>query len=73
MTGNLFDIGDLVYYQGFEIFEPHKRYIGVVVGCNMYAAGMLHYTVFWFDSSLTTSIYHDNIILVYEKESISEE
>jgi hypothetical protein len=73
MSGELFDIGDLVYYQGFEIFEPRKRYIGIVVGCKMYAAGMLHYTVFWFDSSLTTSIYHDNITLVYEKESISKE
>ena len=67
MADNLFDIGDLVYYQGFEIFEPHKRYIGVIMGHNMHAAGLLHYTVFWFDSSLTTSIYCDNIELVYEK------
>mgnify|MGYP003647208296 FL=1 len=67
MATNLYDIGDLVYYQGFEIFEPHKRYIGVVVGHNMYAAGLMHYTVFWFDSSLTTSIYCDNIELVYDK------
>ena len=62
-----FVIGDLVYYQGFEIFEPHKRYIGVVIGYDMYAVGLLHYAVFWFDSNLTTSMYHDNIILVYEK------
>ena len=69
MVDNLFDIGDLVYYQGFEIFEPHKRYIGVIMGHNMHAAGLLHYTVFWFDSSLTTSIYCDNIELVYETNS----
>jgi len=67
MTADFYDIGDLVYYRGFEIFEPRKRYIGVIVGHSMHAAGLLHYTVFWFDSSLTTSIYCDNIVLVYEK------
>ena len=67
MATELFDVGDLVYYKGFEIFEPPKRYIGVVVGHNMHAAGLIHYAVFWFDSSLTTSIYCDNIELVYEK------
>ena len=67
MPNDLFDIGDLVYYRGFEVFEPPKRYIGLIVGHKMHAAGLLHYTVFWFDSSLTTSIYCDNIELVYEK------
>jgi hypothetical protein len=62
-----FVVGDLVYYQGFEIFEPRKRYIGVVIGYDMHAAPLQHYEVFWFDSGLTTSMYHDNIILVYEK------
>jgi len=67
MPNDLFDIGDLVYYRGFEVFEPPKRYIGLIVGHKMHAAGLLHYTVFWFDSGLTTSIYHDNIILVYDR------
>jgi hypothetical protein len=67
VTDDVYDIGDLVYYQGFEIFEPRKRYVGVVIGHNMHAAGLMHYTVFWFDSRLTTVMYHDNIILVYEK------
>ena len=69
MTNDFFDIGDLVYYKGFEIFEPHKRYIGVVVGYDMHAVGLMHYTVFWFDSSLTTSIYYANVELVYETNS----
>jgi len=69
MTNDFFDIGDLVYYKGFEIFEPQKRYIGLIVGHNMHAAGLMHYTVFWFDSGLTTSIYCDNIELVYETYS----
>ena len=69
MTDKLYDIGDLVYYRGFEIFEPHKRYIGVVMGHDMQGAGLMHYAVFWFDSSLTTIIYHDNIELVYEENS----
>ena len=68
MANDFYDIGDLVYYKGFEIFEPQKRYIGIIVGCNMYAAGLLHYTVFWFDSCLTTSIYYANIELVYGKD-----
>ena len=68
MTEQFYDIGVLVYYKGFEIFEPQKRYIGLIVGHNMYAAGLLHYTVFWFDSGLTTSIYCDNIELVYDKD-----
>ena len=68
MTDDLYDIGDLVYYRGFEIFEPQKRYIGVVMGHKMYAVGLLHYTVFWFDSGLTTNIYCDTIELVYGKD-----
>jgi len=67
MTDDIFDIGDLVYYRGFEIFEPHKRYIGVVMGHKMHAVGLMHYTVFWFDSCLTTSIYYANVELVYDK------
>ena len=66
--GAFYDIGALVYYRGFEVFEPHKRYIGVIMGHKMHAAGLLHYTVFWFDSGLTTSIYCDNIELVYGKD-----
>ena len=69
MTGELYDIGDLVYYRGFEIFEPHKRYVGVVMGHSAHAAGLMHYKVFWFDSNLTTVIYCDNIELVYETNS----
>jgi hypothetical protein len=62
-----FVTGDLVYYQGFEVFEPHKRYIGVVMGIPLSTYGDHMYYVFWFDSSLTTIIYCDNITLVYEK------
>ena len=62
-----FVVGDLVYYQGFEIFEPHKRYIGVVVGMPPDAYADHTYYVFWFDSRLTTRLYCDNITLVYEK------
>ena len=67
MTDEIYDIGDLVYYRGFEIFEPRKRYIGVIIGHSMYAVGLVHYTVFWFDSCLTTNIYHANVELVYDK------
>ena len=70
-----FKDGDLVYYTGFEVFETHKQYIGIVVKQRFeeHYRGGLHYSVFWFDSGLTTRMHCDNIILVYEKESISEE
>jgi len=68
MPDEIFNIGDLVYYRGFEIFEPPKRYIGVIVGHDRYASGLIHYTVFWFDSGLTTNTYYANIELVYGKD-----
>ena len=68
MATELFDVGDLVYYKGFEIFEPQKRYIGVIVGHSMYAAGLIHYTVFWFDSCLTTRVHYSNILKVYDEK-----
>jgi hypothetical protein len=62
-----FVIGDLVFYQGFEIFEPHKRFIGVVVGVPDDGYADHTYYIFWFDSRLTTRLHCDNITLVYEK------
>ena len=60
--------GDLVYYNGFEVFEPHKKYIGVVLGQlyeDYYPENEDHYDVFWFDSRLTTRIHYANITKVY--------
>jgi hypothetical protein len=62
-----FAIGDLVYYFGFEVFEPPVRHMGVIIGIPEDAYAEDTYFVFWFESCLTTRIHHDNIILVYEK------
>lgn len=73
-----FVIGDLVYYQGFDIFERHpaKRHMGIVIA-GPGAVGAVHaphsYYVFWFESSLTTRMHRDNMKLVYETKAISIE
>jgi len=74
-TKQQFVVGDLVYYQGFDIFERHpaKRHMGIVVGDPSDAHAPHSYYVFWFDSSLTTRMHRDNMKLVYGKESISKE
>ena len=62
-----FVIGDLVYYFGFEVFEPAERHMGIIIGLPFDSHADNTYFVFWFTSSLTTRIHHDNIILVYDK------
>jgi len=64
-----FEIGDLVYYKGFNIFPtetPARLHMGIVVQCPL---GMPHassYLIFWFESSLTTRMHYDMITLVYD-------
>ena len=74
-TKQQFVVGDLVYYQGFDIFERHpaKRHMGIVVGDPSDAHAPHSYYVFWFDSSLTTRMHRDNMKLVYETKAISIE
>ena len=70
MPPHTFNDGDLVYYNGFEVFEPQKQYIGIVIAQAFedHYRGGLYYSVFWFDSNLTTRMHCDNIILVYGKD-----
>ena len=65
-----YNIGDLVYYNGFEVFEPRKKYIGVKVNQTFeeHYCGEDHYNVFWFDSCLTTHVHYSNILKVYDEK-----
>ena len=70
MPPHTFNDGDLVYYNGFEVFERPKQYIGIIIKQTFeeHYRGGLYYSVFWFDSGLTTRMHCDNIILVYDEK-----
>lgn len=66
-----FKCGNLVYYNGFEVFAPPKKYIGIVLEQKFeryYPDGEDHYDVFWFDSGLTTCVHYANMMLVYDED-----
>ncbi len=58
-----YKVGDLVYYRGFNVFpnKPSRRYIGIVIALPDGQPHYSTYTIFWFDSGLTTRMHHDNI------------
>jgi hypothetical protein len=63
-----FEIGDLVYYKGFNIFPTEtesRQHMGIII---RRPEGMPHassYLIYWFESSLTTRMHYDMITLVY--------
>ena len=63
-----FIIGDLVYYFGYQIFESDDKHMGIIVGEPEDDRVDNTYYVFWFESSLTTLVHCDNMILVYERD-----
>ncbi len=64
-----FIVGDLVYYFGHQIFENNDKHMGIIVAVPDEGHDDNTYYVFWFESSLTTRIHCDNMLLVYERDS----
>ena len=65
-----FNVGDLVYYTGYELVDEHEsNHVGIVIHAGPESRAFRMYKVFWIHSGTTATVGGTHLELVYMRKN----